>query len=179
MKNKQIAVFGGGCFWCTEAIFQQIKGVISVTPGYAGGSVNNPTYDQVSNTDTGHAETVRIEFDPQMISYRDLLDIFWHSHDPTTINRQGSDTGTQYRSIILYINDEQKDIANKLLKELSASGEYKDKIVTQIVPLTEFFKAEEYHQNYYINNSSAAYCTFVISPKLKALKEKYSTKLKS
>ncbi len=179
MKTKnEIAVFGGGCFWCTEAIFKMLKGVVSVTSGYAGGQMDNPSYYKVSEGNTGHAEVIRIEFDPKVIPYRDLLDVFWHTHDPTTLNRQGADSGTQYRSVVLYGNDEQKKIAEESLKDLKKSGEFKNPIVTEIKPLDKFYEAEDYHKNYYEKYSFEPYCQVVISPKLQHLREKYSSKLK-
>ncbi len=179
MKTKsEIAVFGGGCFWCTEAIFKMLRGVISVNPGYAGGQMDNPSYHDVSAGDTGHAEVIRIEFDSDVIPYKDLLDIFLHTHDPTTLDRQGGDTGTQYRSIILYTTDEQRKIAEESLQMLKQSGEFQNPIVTEIKPLTKFYEAEDYHKDYYAKYSFEPYCQVVISPKLKHLREKYSSKLK-
>lgn len=179
MENKmnsanELATFGGGCFWCLEAVFKQVPGVVSVTSGYAGGYTKNPTYKEVCSGTTGHAEVIQIEYDPKKISYRELLDIFWKSHDPTSLNRQGADVGTQYRSIILYHNEEQKKIAEESKKDVS---KYYDKpIVTEIVPLNAFYKAEEYHQNFYEKNPDYSYCVLAIKPKLekiqKLLKEK-------
>ncbi len=163
------ATFGGGCFWCMEAVFERIKGVKSVTSGYSGGTVPNPTYEQVCSGTTGHAESIQIEFDPSEVSYDNLLDVFWSSIDPTTLNRQGADEGTQYRSVIFYENKEQEDAARKSKAALAASGEYADPIVTAIEPLKNFYKAEAYHQQYYDNHRSAPYCTIVIKPKLKKL----------
>ncbi len=179
MTKTKIAVFGGGCFWCTEAIFKSLKGVISVTPGYAGGSMSNPSYYDVSSGETGHAEVINIEFNPQIIPYRDLLDVFFHTHNPTTLNAQGNDVGTQYRSIILYTNEEQKKIAEEVLGKFKQSGEFDGKIVTQIQPLDKFYTAEDYHKNYFSNHQDEPYCQLVISPKLKHLREKYATKLKT
>lgn len=180
MKTKnEIAVFGGGCFWCTEAIFKMLKGVSSVTPGYAGGTMENPSYHDVSGGDTGHAQVIRIEFDPKIIPYKDLLEVFWHTHDPTTPNRQGSDVGPQYRSIILYTSQEQKKTAQESLKELQKTGEFKNLIVTEIKLFSKFYEAEDYHKNYYEKYSFEPYCQVVISPKLKHLREKYSSKLKN
>lgn len=163
------ANFAGGCFWCMEAVFERIKGVKSVISGYSGGTVANPTYEQVCTGTTGHAESVQIEFDPSVVSYEDLLDVFWSSIDPTTLNRQGADEGTQYRSVIFYENREQEEAAAKSKAALAASGEYSDPIVTAIEPLKNFYKAESYHQQYYDNHRSAPYCTLVIRPKLKKL----------
>ncbi len=179
MQTKnEIAVFGGGCFWCTEAIFKMLRGVSSVTPGYAGGTMDNPSYHDVSNGDTGHAEVIKIEFDPSVIPYSDLLDVFWHTHDPTTLNRQGNDVGTQYRSIVLYTSDEQKRITEESLANLQKSDEFKNSIITEIKPLAKFYQAEDYHKNYYEKYSFEPYCQVVISPKLKHLREKYEDKLK-
>ncbi|KKT81925.1 MAG: hypothetical protein UW79_C0013G0052 [Candidatus Yanofskybacteria bacterium GW2011_GWA2_44_9] len=160
MKN-QIAVFGGGCFWCTEAVFAQLKGVVSVMPGYAGGSTPNPTYESVCGGKTGHAEVIKIEFDPEIISYEDLLTVFFAVHDPTTLNRQGNDVGTQYRSIILYTDEQQKIQAENVVSELSKEG---DRVVTEIKPLEKFHPAEDYHKDYYAKNPDQAYCRLVINP---------------
>lgn len=174
----ETAIFGGGCFWCTEAIFKSLRGVISVTPGYAGGKMENPGYHDVSTGETGHAEVVKIEFDPKIIPYEDLLDVFWHTHNPTTLNRQGNDIGTQYRSVILWTNEEQKKIAEKSLETLKKSGEYEGAVVTELVPLDKFYEAEEYHKNFYVNHKDEPYCQLVITPKLQKLKDKYANKLK-
>lgn len=171
-KTTELATFGGGCFWCIEAIFQRINGVVSVASGYAGGHVENPTYKQVCNGDTGHAEVLQIEFDPKKLSFDKLLEVFWLAHDPTTPNRQGNDVGPQYRSVILYHNDSQKAAAEKSMK--AAQSQFKNPIVTEIVPLKKFYKAEDYHQNYFNNNPNAPYCSFVIRPKLKKVLEKLS-----
>jgi peptide-methionine (S)-S-oxide reductase len=166
----EFATFGGGCFWCTEAIFQRLPGVKSVASGYAGGKTENPAYEEVSSGRTGHAEVIQVEFEPAKISFANLLEVFWHAHDPTTLNRQGADVGTQYRSIILYASEEQKKVAEK--SKLTAASQFKDPVVTEIVPLKKFYKAERYHQNYFNNNPSAPYCSFVIRPKLdKVLKQ--------
>lgn len=170
-SSVQRITFGGGCFWCLEAVFQRLVGVKHVASGYAGGSVPNPTYKQVCTGETGHAEVVQLEFDPQQISYAKLLDVFWAAHDPTTLNRQGADVGTQYRSVIYYENDEQKAAAEKSLA--AAQPEFKDKIVTEIAPLKTFYKAEDYHQNYYNENAQQnPYCQVVIRPKLQKLLKK-------
>lgn len=174
----QTATFAGGCFWCTEAIFKRLKGVISVTPGYSGGKSTNPHYDEVSSGSTGHAEAVQIEFDPNIIPYERLLDVFWHTHNPTTMNQQGNDVGTQYRSMILYHTDEQKKAAEKSKEDLQKSGEYKDPIVTEIHPFEHFYTAEEYHKNYYENNESAPYCMFVINPKIQKLLKEFGNDVK-
>lgn len=166
-EKTEHATLGGGCFWCLEAVFQRIPGVKSVTSGYAGGTVPSPTYKQVCTGTTGHAEVVQIEFDPSVLSYAHLLDMFWECHDPTTLNRQGADVGTQYRSVIFYHDEHQKEIAEK--SKLEAQKSFSDQIVTQIQPLKAFYKAEDYHQDYYNNNSNAPYCSFVIRPKLQKL----------
>lgn len=158
------ATFGGGCFWCLEALFQTIDGVKSVTSGFAGGTVANPTYEQVCTGTTGHAEVIQVEYDPAKISYEKVLDFFWQAHDPTTLNRQGADAGTQYRSVILYHNEVQKLAAEK--SKTAAARLYRNPIVTQIVPLTQFYRAEDYHQNYFRNHRQAPYCRLVIRPKL-------------
>ena len=179
MKNENIelATFGGGCFWCIEAVFQMINGVSDVVSGYAGGETRNPSYKTVVSGGTGHAEAIQISFDPKLISYRELLDIFFYMHDPTTLNRQGNDIGTQYRSLILYHNEPQRKLAEEMAKEYNHKGVYQKPIVTEIKAYKEFFTAEDYHQNYYKNNKSQPYCSFVISPKIKKLKEKYKDKL--
>jgi len=166
-QKLEVATIGGGCFWCAEAVFQRIPGVKSVISGFAGGTTPDPTYEQVCTGDTGHAEVVQIEFDPSIISYDKLLDVFWEAHDPTTLNRQGNDSGTQYRSIILYSNDAQKNAAEKSKAE--AAKHFSSPITTQIVPLTKFYSAEKYHQNYYNEHQSQGYCQFVIRPKLRKL----------
>ena len=169
-NHTDLATFGGGCFWCMEAEFQRIPGVKSVTSGFAGGHTANPTYEDVCTGDTGHAEVTQIEFDPQKISYEKLLKYFWDAHDPTTLNQQGADVGTQYRSIILYNSPAQKEAAEKSKAE--AQKNFKKPIVTEIVSLTQFYKAEDYHQNYYNNHSSAPYCLFTIRPKVQKLEKK-------
>ncbi len=177
MDNKvEIVIFGGGCFWCTEAVFKGLKGVISVVPGYAGGSTENPKYREVCTGRTGHAEVIKVEFDPKQISYVDLLMVFFATHDPTTLNRQGNDLGVQYRSIIIYTSKEQRFKAEAFIKRLNTNE--KKQVVTELRSLTKFYPAEEYHRNYYIRNSSQPYCQLVISPKLKKLKEKYFKLLK-
>jgi peptide-methionine (S)-S-oxide reductase len=166
-------VLGGGCFWCTEAVFKMIKGIISIMPGYAGGTVAQPTYEAVCNGTTGHAEVVRIEYDPSIISFNDILTIFFASHNPTTMNRQGHDVGTQYRSIILYSSEEEKVEAEKFITELNNSAELGDPIVTEVKPLETFYEAEEYHRDYYAKHPEQAYCQAVINPKLAKVKEKF------
>jgi peptide-methionine (S)-S-oxide reductase len=177
-SKKEIATLAGGCFWCTEAIFQRLRGVSSVLPGYAGGKIENPSYDEVCTGSTGHAEAIQIEFDPQQISFEKILDIFWNTHNPTTLNRQGNDVGTQYRSAIFYHGEKQKVVAEKSKKEFEKEGIYKDKIVTEITPFTNFYVAEDYHKNYFNRNSSAPYCDITISPKIHKLLQKYGDKVK-
>jgi peptide-methionine (S)-S-oxide reductase len=166
-SNMDKATFGAGCFWCVEAVFEQLEGVQSVEAGYAGGAKPNPTYEEVCTGQTGHAEVAQITFDPSKISYERLLEVFWKAHDPTTLNRQGADAGTQYRSAIFYHSDEQRAQAERSRTE--AQKRYDEPIVTEIVPLTAFYKAENYHQDYFRNNPNAPYCVFVIKPKLKKL----------
>ena len=168
--TTETADFGGGCFWCMEAVFERLPGVISVTSGFAGGTTENPTYQQVCTETTGHAEVTEIEFDPGKISYDRLLEVFWQAHDPTTLNRQGADEGTSYRSIILYRDKKQHLLAEK--SKLEAQKNFRNPIVTEIVPLKKFYKAEDYHQAYYDNNSNAPYCQVVIAPKLEKLEHK-------
>lgn len=174
----ETAVFGGGCFWCTEAIFQQLKGVLSVTSGYAGGILSAPSYYDVSTGKTGHAEVIKIEFDPKIIPYTDLLEIFFNTHNPTSYHRQGNDVGPQYRSIILYTTEEQRVIAQQVRNNLISSDQYEGPIVTEIESLQIFYPAEKYHQDYYNRNKNDGYCEVIISPKLQKLREKYSDKLK-
>jgi len=176
--NTAIAVFGGGCFWCTEAVFEQLRGVIAVMPGYAGGTVPNPTYRQVGGGKTGHAEVIRVVYDSAQITYDDLLTVFFATHDPTTLNRQGADVGTEYRSVILYANEEQKCEALAFIRELSTSDAPGSRIVTEVNPLTTFYEAEEYHREYYRTNSAAPYCQYVINPKLEKLHKKFRALLK-
>ncbi len=168
-SNQQTATLAGGCFWCTEAVFKRLKGVISVMPGYAGGTVLNPTYSQVSRGDTGYAEAIQITFDPAIISYATILDVFWAAHDPTTINRQGSDVGTQYRSAIFYHDEEQKKTAEESEKHLEESGKYKSPVVTEIIKFTNFYPAEKEHLDFYDRNREYGYCRLVIDPKIKKL----------
>ena len=169
MEKLELATLGGGCFWCLEAVYSKLEGVKSVAPGYAGGTKLNPTYEQVCTGNTGHAEVIQIDFDPQKTSYETLLDWFWRCHDPTTINRQGRDVGTQYRSVIFYENEAQKTTATESKKDAEKSGMFDAPIVTEIATLPEFYPAEDYHQDYYSNNSNAGYCTYVIRPKLAKL----------
>ncbi|MCC5907339.1 MAG: peptide-methionine (S)-S-oxide reductase MsrA [Balneolaceae bacterium] len=171
--KTEVAVFGAGCFWCVEAIYQRVNGVTAVESGYAGGHVVNPTYEQVITGRTGHAEVARVEFNPDVISFEELLEVFWHTHDPTTLNRQGNDVGPQYRSAIFYKNEEQKAIAEKSLKKTDASDLWDDPIVTEITELTNYSRAENYHQNYFNNNPNAGYCSVVIAPKLAKFKKDF------
>ncbi|MFW5819835.1 MAG: peptide-methionine (S)-S-oxide reductase MsrA [Bacteroidota bacterium] len=177
MKEEH-ATFGGGCFWCTEAIFEEVKGVNEVVSGYSGGDVINPSYREVTTGRTGHAEVVQISYYPEIISYSELLDIFFKTHDPTTLNRQGADVGTQYRSVIFYHNDEQKRLAEIKIDQLNTSGYFKESIVTSVEELKNFYAAEDYHQNYFEKNPDQAYCSVVIEPKLKKLREDHSEKIK-
>jgi peptide-methionine (S)-S-oxide reductase len=177
--NLQLATFGSGCFWCTEAVFQNVKGVQKVESGYTGGKVKNPTYKEVCSGLTGHAEVVQLTFDPGVVSYDELLEIFWQTHDPTTLNRQGADEGTQYRSAIFYHNEEQAKLAKSYKTRLDESGAFDDPIVTEITPASVFYKAENYHQNYYNLNGSAPYCSYVIKPKLEKFKKAFGHKLKN
>lgn len=176
--NTDTATFGTGCFWCTEAIFQQLDGVLKVTSGYSGGHVAKPTYNQVTTGTTGHAEVVQIVYDPQKLSFDELLEVFWQTHDPTTLNRQGNDEGPQYRSVVFYHNAEQKQKAEKYKAELDKSGAWDNPIVTEIAPFKEFYVAENYHQDYYNNNGSAPYCYYVIRPKLEKFQKVFKSKLK-
>jgi peptide-methionine (S)-S-oxide reductase len=174
-----VAVFGGGCFWCTEAVFDELRGVKSVVSGYAGGSTKNPTYDEVCGGRTGHAEVIKIEFDPGEIAFKDLLTVFFGTHDPTTLNRQGNDVGTQYRSAIFYANEEQKREAEAFIKELNDSKSFDKPVVTTLEPLGEFYEAEDYHQKYYANNPYQPYCQYMIPPKLNKLHKQFGVLLKS
>jgi len=175
----QIATFGSGCFWCTEAIFQNIDGVQKVVSGYMGGQVKNPTYKEVCSGLTGHAEVLQVTFNPDEVGYDELLEIFWKTHDPTTLNRQGNDIGSQYRSAIFYHNDEQKQLAGRYKEQLNAAEAFDQPIVTEITPASVFYKAEDYHQNYYNLNGDAPYCAFVIKPKVEKFKKVFKEKLKN
>lgn len=172
------ATFGMGCFWCSEAVFQRIKGVVTVRSGFEGGNFVNPTYEEVSSGTTGHAEVVEVQFDPLKVSYETLLEVFWKTHDPTTLNRQGADVGTQYRSVIFYHNDVQKSIANRYKKELNAAKVFDHPIVTAIAAAQPFYVAENYHQNYYLQNGDQPYCKLVILPKMQKLEKLFKSKLK-
>lgn len=177
MNTKEIAVFGGGCFWCTEAVFKMLKGVSKVDPGYAGGHTENPTYAEVSNGNTGHAEVIHIEYDPTQVKYEDLLAVFFGSHDPSTLNRQGADVGTQYRSVIFYTTEAQKQIAEKVIADINASSPEGKPVVTEVVPLTKFYIAENYHKDYYSNHPENGYCELVINPKLDKVKKHFANLL--
>ena len=170
-NNAEVAVFGGGCFWCTEAVFGELKGVVSLVSGYAGGHTDNPTYYQVSSETTGHAEVVKIDFDRNQISYWQLLEVFFKTHDPNTLNRQGADKGTRYRSIVLYINDEQREQAANFMRKLDPSGK---RIVTEVVQLRQFYEAEDEHKQFYKENPGAMYCQIVIQPKVDKVREEFS-----
>ena len=178
MESSKSAVFAGGCFWCTEAVLQQLKGVIAVTPGYTGGETENPTYSQVCDGRTGHAEAVKVEYDSTIISYETLLAVFFTTHDPTSLNRQGADVGTQYRSVIFYADEEQQSAAESLIEQLQVDGTYENPIVTTVEPLGVFYDAEAEHKEYYNQNNSAGYCRVVIDPKLVKLREVYAHLLK-
>lgn len=177
--ETELATFGSGCFWCTEAVFQQMRGVRKVESGYSGGWVKTPTYEEVCTGTTGHAEVVQVTFDPKVISYPELLEVFWRSHVPTTKNRQGNDTGPQYRSVIFYHTERQKQLAERYKQKIDEAGVYHSPIVTEIVPYTEFFPAEGYHQDFYANNPRQGYCRVVIGPKLEKLRKVFHEKLKT
>lgn len=176
-KETETATFGSGCFWCTEAIFQQVEGVIKVESGYSGGKVKNPTYKEVCSGLTGHAEVVRLKYDPELISYDELLEIFWATHDPTTPNQQGADVGTQYRSVVFYHNEEQRQRAEHFKSRLEEERVFDKPIVTEISPAETFYKAEDYHQDYFKLNSNAPYCSFVVKPKLEKFRKVFENKL--
>ncbi|HXV84682.1 MAG TPA: peptide-methionine (S)-S-oxide reductase MsrA [Candidatus Binatia bacterium] len=173
-EKREVAVFGGGCFWCTEAVFDELQGVISVVSGYAGGSTKNPTYEQVCSGSTGHAEVIRIEFDPTEISFHDLMTVFFGTHDPTTLNRQGNDVGTQYRSAIFYHSPEQKQAAEEAIRRLAAEGVYEIRIVTEVTPASAFYAAEDYHQEYFANNPNQPYCMAVVAPKVAKFRKTFT-----
>ncbi|MBA4312687.1 MAG: peptide-methionine (S)-S-oxide reductase [Chlorobiaceae bacterium] len=177
-SSSDTATFGAGCFWCVEAIYQQLDGVLSVTSGYMGGSVVNPSYEDVCTGETGHAEVCRIVYDPKKITFDELLEVFWSSHDPTTLNRQGSDIGTQYRSVIFYHTQKQKELAEKYKKKLNAEHAFEKPVITEISAEKEFYKAENYHQNYFNDNSNKPYCQFVIRPKLDKFEKIFKSKIK-
>jgi peptide-methionine (S)-S-oxide reductase len=177
-NNTETATLANGCFWCSEAIFKRLKGVESVLPGYAGGTVKNPSYDEVCMETTGHAESIQVKFDSKIISFEKILNIFWHTHNPTTLNRQGNDIGTQYRSAIFFHDEKQKEIAEKSKKDIEQAGLYKDPIVTEITPFKNFYIAEDYHKNYYDKHQEAPYCNFVIDPKIHKLLQQYRNDMK-
>ncbi|KAF5064446.1 Peptide methionine sulfoxide reductase MsrA [anaerobic digester metagenome] len=177
-EKTETATFGSGCFWCSEAIFQLLKGVIKVEPGYSGGARANPTYEQVSSGATGHAEVIQVTYNPEIISFEELLEVFWSTHDPTTLNRQGADVGTQYRSVIFYHNEQQRQLAETYKARLDSSGAWRNPIVTEISPYKAFYPAESYHHDYFNRNSQAPYCTFVIVPKLDKFKKVFKEKVR-
>ncbi len=177
-KNLDTVTLGSGCFWCVEAIFQRVEGVVSVTSGYSGGTTENPSYEEVCTGTTGHAEVCQVVFDTTKLSFSSLLEIFWNTHDPTTLNRQGADVGTQYRSAIFYHNESQKEIATAYKEQLQKSGTFKSPIVTEITPFKNFYKAEDYHQNYFNDNARKPYCSFVIQPKVEKFEKHFNEKLK-
>lgn len=179
MANEQVALLGGGCFWCLEAVFDRLRGVKSVDSGYTGGQVDNPTYRQVCDGDTGHVEVVRVTFDPSEITFKDLLEVFFEIHDPTTLNRQGNDVGEQYRSVIFYTSEEQKAQAEEVIRELNAAKKYPEPIVTAVEPAEKFYMAEAYHQQYYQNNRTQPYCMFVVSPKVKKFEKVFGEKVRA
>jgi peptide-methionine (S)-S-oxide reductase len=174
----EVATFGTGCFWCTEAVYERLNGVEKVISGYSGGHVTNPSYKEVCTGTTGHAEVTQIYFNPEIISYEELLDVFWQIHDPTTLNRQGNDIGTQYRSVIFYHDEKQQKAAEESKRNIYMSGTFKDRVVTEISPLINFYEAEDYHQDYYRNNPNQPYCSVIIAPKIKKFTAKYQDKLK-
>lgn len=178
-KGKEVAIVAGGCFWCTEAVFKELRGVEKVESGYTGGNVENPTYEQVSTGDTNHAESIRIIYDPKQISYKELLEVFFVIHDPTTLNRQGADSGTQYRSAIFYQSPEQKQIAEQVIKDFTEKKVYESPIVTRLEAFTKFYVAEEYHQDYFERNPDKAYCRIVIQPKVLKFRKEFLSKLKN
>jgi peptide-methionine (S)-S-oxide reductase len=178
-QQSEVATLAGGCFWCLEAVFEDLRGVLAVESGYSGGAVQNPTYQQVCAGTTGHAEVVQVTFDPQQVSFRELLEIFFTIHDPTTLNRQGADVGTQYRSAIFYHSPEQKEVAQQTIDELNEQQIWDAPIVTQVEPLEEYYKAEDYHQEYFANNASQPYCRAVVAPKVSKFRQKFLSKLKS
>jgi peptide-methionine (S)-S-oxide reductase len=176
--DLEIATFGAGCFWCTEAVYERLSGVEKVISGYSGGHVKNPSYKEVCTGTTGHAEVTEIYFNPEIISYEELLDVFWQTHDPTTLNRQGNDVGTQYRSVIFYCNEKQQKAAEESKRNIDMSGTFKNRVVTEISPLINFYEAEGYHQDYFKNNPNQPYCNVVIAPKIKKFTAKYQDKLR-
>ncbi len=178
MSNKEVATLGGGCFWCLEAVYQEMEGVHSAVSGYMGGHVADPDYNQVCSGTTGHAEVVQVEFDPAVTTFRDLLEVFFSIHDPTTLNRQGNDVGTQYRSVIFFHSRQQQDTANEIMAEMSNEGLWRDPIVTEVTPATLFYEAETYHQEYFVNNPYQPYCQYVVAPKVAKFRSKFTAKRK-
>lgn len=178
-SRSEVATLGGGCFWCVEAVFEETKGVSKVESGYSGGFVPDPTYRQVCSETTGHAEVVQVTFDPEVISYRDVLNVFFATHDPTTLNRQGADVGTRYRSAVFYHDEEQRRISEEVISEIEAEGVWDDPIVTEVVPFDAFYRAEEYHQGYFRNNSRQPYCQVVIAPKVAKFRKQHLDKLRA
>ena len=178
-KNLEQATLGGGCFWCTEAVYLELKGVVDVKPGYSGGQVKNPSYEQVCTGTTGHAEVVEITFDSDVVSFSDILEVFFMTHDPTTLNRQGNDVGPQYRSVIFYHNENQKEVAEKIIKLFNEEKVYDSPIVTKVEPFTAFYEAEDYHQNYYNRNKTQGYCQYIIAPKLEKFRKIFKDQLKN
>ena len=177
--RREVATLGGGCFWCVEAVFEETKGVLKVESGYSGGFVPNPTYRQVCSETTGHAEVVQVTFDPEVLSYRGVLRIFFATHDPTTLNRQGADVGVRYRSAVLYHDEEQRRVAEEIISEIEAEGVWDDPIVTEVVPFEAFYRAEEYHQGYFRNNARQPYCQVVIAPKVAKFRKQHLDKLRA
>ncbi|HEX8772986.1 MAG TPA: peptide-methionine (S)-S-oxide reductase MsrA [Pyrinomonadaceae bacterium] len=177
-RGREVATLGGGCFWCTEAVFDELRGVERVESGYSGGASPNPTYQQVCSGTTGHAEVVQVTFDPQVVSFREILEVFFTVHDPTTLNRQGADVGTQYRSVIFYHDEEQRRVAEEVIKELDGEKLWDGPIVTQLVPFEAFYEAEDYHQEYFKQNGSQPYCRMVVAPKVAKFRQHYREKLK-
>ena len=178
VRHSELATLGGGCFWCVEAVYEQVKGIEKVVSGYAGGLRPDPTYEQVCSGATGHAEVVQLEYDPELITYRDILEIFFATHDPTTLNRQGADVGTQYRSVIFFHDKGQKATAEDVVREVEETGAWPNRVITEISPFTSFYPAEDYHQQYYRNHPEQGYCRAVIAPKLSKFRSKYLEKLK-
>lgn len=179
MSQSEVAVLGGGCFWCLEAVYQQMEGVLSVVSGYMGGRRPDPTYQQVCSGRTGHIEVVQVTFDPSVTSFREILEVFFATHDPTTRDRQGNDAGSQYRSVIFYASEEQRSQAERVIRELDAEHIWPDPIVTEVLPATAFYHAEDYHQDYFRSNPNQPYCAFVVAPKARKFREKFAHKLKS
>ena len=176
---REVATLGGGCFWCLEAVYQELRGVEKVESGYSGGHVADPTYREVCSETTGHAEVVQVTFDPDVVSYRDILEVYFSIHDPTTLNRQGADVGTQYRSVIFYHDDEQRAVAERVISDLESEGIWSDPIVTEVVPFDEFYVAEDYHQNYFRNNGFQPYCQVIIAPKVAKFRKQHLDRLKA